>query len=237
MFFACLIMPIRIADGVTLQAVLDDITIAPNAGVSSINTATDALSDAGDSYWSITATGGSISTIIELSPLPSNNIFGVYDTTDPLKKVELFNGATAAGEQAMLSIKADGSVYINIFTDTGVDFAGNSFGYYLDSTYYVDGGLWYSDTSLNSDVWDHMVGYQGLDIDTVQIASLTAGLWTKNEYVLAFEGTENTQAPVSNADFTDFVVMVESVGPVPEPATLLLFGLGVPMLSGLRKKG
>jgi hypothetical protein len=49
--------------GVALQGVLDNITIGPNPGVSSVNVLTDALTDNMDSYWAIHGSGGSVSTV------------------------------------------------------------------------------------------------------------------------------------------------------------------------------
>ena len=95
--------------GAELQGVLDNITVDSD---SSIDVTTDALADSIDSYWSITASGGSIATmIIELAGYASGNTFGIY-SGDPY--VELFAGANEAGDQAVLSIKADGSVYVNL---------------------------------------------------------------------------------------------------------------------------
>jgi hypothetical protein len=206
----------------TLQGVLDDITTAPVPGDSSVDVTTDYLNDSIDSYWSITGTGGSLSTmIIEVATFAPNNIFGVYSGD---KYVPLFVGGNVAGDQTALSIANDGSVFVK-FTDTGIDFTGDSFGYYLDSTYYANGGLFHSDSSLNDpDGKDHMVAYQGTNTDTVAIDPWKDGLWTNNEYILAFEDLKDSAA---DWDYTDMVVMVESVLPVPEPTTILLSGLGL----------
>jgi PEP-CTERM motif len=212
--------------GTALQGVLDNITVG---GPSSVNVVTDQFSP--DHTWAITGSGGSISTmIIELAGFAGSNSFGVYDATNPANSVQIFSGPQGAGSQASLAILADGSVVVN-FVDTGIDFAGgNAFGFYLNVA--ATGQRWYSDSALNTDGMDHMAAYQGNNVDTIQIPPFSAGTWTSNEYIQAWEDLD---ASVADRDYTDFVVIVESVKPIPEPGILALLGLGLLGLVGGRR--
>ncbi len=89
----------------------------------------------------------------------------------------------------------------------------------------------YSDTSLNTDDVDHMAAYEGVG-DLGSDSSLCCRNWNKGEYILAWEDLVNG----GDKDYTDFVVMVESVSPAPEPATMLLFGTGIAGLFGVTKR-
>lgn len=219
--------------GSALQNVFDGITVAPNPGDSSVDVVNDALSDAADSTWAITGSGGSVTTfIVELAGFALTNAFGIYDSTDENQFVTIFDGAATAGDQATVSILASGMVRINN-SDTGISFGGNSFGYFLDSSARSDGGKWYSDTGLNSDNMDHMYAYEGTNTDTIQIDPFSAGLWTDKEYALAFEDLDKR---VSDRDYTDMVVMVESVQPVPIPAAAWLFGSALVGVWGIGRR-
>lgn len=208
-----------------IDAVLDGITVAPNPGQTSVNAWTDEVPTPTDYSWQISGSGGSLATIvIELAGFANINKFGLYDNANPGSMVQIFSGASNPGDQAVVSIKADGSVYVN-FADTGVDFAGNCFGYYLDSSAGTGGGLFKSNPGLNADGLDHMIAYQGMNVDTIQLPGLASGLWNNNEYALFWEDLNG----LGDQDFDDFVVMVESVTPCPDSGSSIAF-LGACML-------
>ncbi len=219
-----------------LQGVLDNITIAPVAGSSSVNVASDTIADGQDAYWALDASGGSVATLITAMGSGISS-FGIFDKSNSLLTVQLFSGANAAGSQSLLSIKADGSVYVN-FVDSGVNFAGNAFGYYISLG--IPGiaaspvTKFFSKTTLNPDSVDHMFAEQGLGTDTVKIDGLLPGIWGTGEYILGWEDTYGG----GDLDYDDLVVMVESVqpDPIPEPATLVLLGLGFSFLLGKKRR-
>lgn len=198
-----------------------------------------------DELWSISASGGSVNTIMfEVAGNRNANTFGIYDMLDSDNRVQIFegndsSGGLSQGSQRTLSISDSGAVTVygmdndDPFYMAGGQFgSGNLFGYYLDGP----GGTFFSQQSLNSDFMDHMVSFQGNGEDELSLDGFAAGTWGTNEYILAWE---DLAAPNWDWDYNDFVVMVESVMPqveVPVPATLGIFALGLGLLAARRRQ-
>jgi len=211
-----------------LQQVFDNITVG---GPSSVVVGSDYLNDAADSTWALNGSGGSFTRmIIEMAGFAGTNTFGIYGAGT---YVELFDGAAAAGDRVTLEINAAGDVFINLSSTSVGNIGSSLFGYYLDST--VGGGdLFHSNSALNTDGLDHMLAYEGTGeiIDVDGAGPIAQGPWGANEYILAFE--DLLVSP--DWDFTDMVVLVESVTPVPEPGLAALLGAGLVGVGLSRRK-
>ena len=186
------------------------------------------------SNWQIGATTGSFSIILnEIAGNAGVNTFGIYDPNHPGNMLELFSGPDSAGAKGTLVYNGGGNFQFALFGQpaTSATFTdGASFGYYLSTPT----GFFYSNPALNNsageagnpyaDGMHHMVAYQGGNGTKINGASLLS-----NEFLLAWEDTPFAN---SDLDYNDFVVLVESVHSVPEPAVLGMFGLGVLLIGG-----
>jgi len=223
----------------TLQKIFNDMTVSPNPGVSSVIATDDALIEDYDSYWTPAAAGSTAATmIVELSGWDGSTGFGIFDAGDPSNTLQIFPASSTAGTdgaKANLTFFGDGSILVSYIdgsppVSSASPFVQNYlgqqvFGFYLDASYDPTGGFWYSDTLLNDDNLDHMLAYQGKG-DIVSIPPFSNGTWSENHFVLAFED-KASGASGFDGDYQDFVVMIESVTPVPVPAAVLLGILGL----------
>ncbi len=219
--------------GVEVQNKFNAITKVP-LGNSSVDVLNDAILDDLDSVWEIDGSGSAVSTIVmEAAGFRNSNRFGLYDPLNLSNRIEVFSGAAGPGNVMFMTMLATGQVLIN-GVPTGAPLTSvNQFGFYLDASIgnrRAD-AIFYSDTLHNADGVDHMYAYQGdvSDPDRIQIPPFAEGNWTNNMYALAFEDLWNG----GDRDYSDFVVMMESITPVPVPGAILLGMLGL-SLAGVK---
>lgn len=218
--------------GTGLQDLLDGIT-QPGT-TNHIDVYNDQTSPS--AYWSIGATGGSENTkMFQITANAGNINFGIFDPTDPGNYLSLFAPNAQTGWSTTLKRQSGSGNYIVTYSDadgvnvgpqmTGHFGVNNLFGYYIK----IGDIFYYSDPLLNNGN-PYMVTLNGDNSTKFCITGPdSCGTFLSNEYILAWE---DGNWATSDLDYNDFVVMVESVHPVPEPATLGMFGLGVLLLGG-----
>lgn len=191
-----------------------------------INPYTDQVNPS--SHWSISGSGASENTVVlTLTGNAAGLTYGIYNPNDPSQQLALFDGGTSGYSTSLRYYLATNTFSIGQYDASGNQISyqnhlslgtGNLFGYYLSN----GNKTWYSDMALDQDGKAHVVTYAGDGQNTI---ALTGGLFTSGEYLQAWEDG-------SDFDYNDFVVIVESVHPVPEPAVLGMFGFGILLIGG-----
>ncbi len=207
-----------------------------------INANSDQITN--DLYWQPslgTQSGAWASMLIEIAGNSAVNTFGIYDQAG--NSLQLMAGAASAGDKVSLSWSDVGltaqfqdfdyklvngvlTKYLKSLTTLALDTPmSQTFGFYLGTNPVVNGNqtIFKSDFNLNPDGSDQMVSYMGTAVNGLGLG----------HYIIAFEDTSYNN---SDKDFNDMVLVVESVNPVPEPATMLLFGAGVAALAAVARR-
>lgn len=176
--------------------------------------------------WQIDASQGAFSQIvIQVAGNASQNSFGIYNLKDASQTLEVFAASASEndpfGAAAAIRYFGDGNfALLGKEAETYINLGAQSFGFYLAGP----GGTFYSDARLNPNGDHQMVAFRGDDRRQADFFGVGSSTWSSAEWILAWEDLVYAG---SDKDFNDFVVIVESVRPVPEPATLGLLSLGL----------
>lgn len=241
-----------------LQSGLDALTVATTANPSGSFLDVNDDQHQPDEVWMISASSMSASVLLfEFASFENSNRFGIYDIYDPSNTLELFSGSacgtadvTCSGNDNEVTLNYDPSTSTyrvfnwTTLTLTSATFSGERFGYYLDSSASAGGGFFYSESNRNMDVadaahngtTDHMVAYAGdgslwLDVDGGGAGG--AAMFGPGEFILAWE---DLLFPASDYDYSDMVVLVESVTPLSEPGVLALLSIGLIGVGALQRR-
>lgn len=181
----------------------------------------------------LTAPETAVATLyLEASGHANENKLGIYNYTGiglqpgSSEMLLLFDGGVAAPSSATIQFDLGAGTAWYDRNSNGIKDAdetakvGTTFGFYLisgDITTCISNPTFYSDSLMNLDtkVDPHALIY---DISTV-----TGAIVGDPDVIVAFE---DLLAFHSDWDFSDMVVGVTDVSPVPEPATIALLGLG-----------
>jgi hypothetical protein len=149
--------------------------------------------------------------------------FGIYNLANISQKVSLFDVVSNTdGDTTILQFNLAGNYVRSVDADTLSIIDSTTF--FLQFGFYATSyqGTFYSEDDLNSGSHAHFLSYQS-EGDNVTIGGNATFNDIGHYYIAAEVGDIDTTLPT--ADFSDIVVQVESILPIPEPASMGLIAL------------
>lgn len=215
----------------SLQEVMNDrLTAAPSA--------TNAcIADGGDAYW-FAGNGAAATILVEIAGFSSQNTLGIYDIADPNQRIQIFSGSAGTNASRSISVTSNGSGYTYSISNGGAVwstvFSSTTFGYYMTTP---QNNIFYSDSTLNANLEDHLYAYQGNGSSFLNgppvPRSLRGTTFDSSKYLLAWEDLLHS---AGDRDYQDLVIVTQNITPVPLPAAAMLFAPGLAMLGFVRRR-
>lgn len=188
-----------------------------------IGSTIDAVSDqTTEALYEPTGAGNSIAAYVATATWDGGDIdFGIYDMDNPAEQLSLFgHPSNSSGASVMIQFNEtlnsvrviDLSTWLPVDSST---YYFKEFGFYVNAPQ-VSSTTYFSQDALNQDSLAHFLTYEGKGD---QVTFGTSGTYSDiNHWYIAAEAS-------TDSDFDDIVVQMESITPIPEPATLGLITL------------
>jgi hypothetical protein len=192
----------------------------------SIGSSIDAVNDqTTEDLFEPTGTGNSVASYVATVSWAWPELeFGIYNMDNPSQKLAMFYESTATVGDSLVVQFDQGANYVRVVDLGTLSVLGSTtyfkeFGFYtLTTTTSGTAGPYYSEDNLNPGGFAHMLTYEG-NGDQVTIASSGTYSDIDHWYIAAEAGTFTD---TTGEDFSDFVVQMESITPIPEPGSLIL---------------
>ena len=218
-------------DAVTLSE-LQDVFTGIGSSIDAVNDQTT------EALFEPTGTGNSVASYVATATWSAGDIdFGIYDMDAPNVQLSLFGYPSGTVGDSVVIQFNEGLDYVRVVDLGSLAVIDSSNYYFKEFGFYVhapqlSSTTYYSQDSLNPANLAHFLTYESKG-DQVTIGNSGTYNDIDHWYIAAEAWTSTGPA---DSDFTDMVVQMESITPIPEPASLVLIGITTSSIVFIRRR-